>query len=145
MNSESTVVVDATFLTDLFLSSRVRNPFAVRASKILMGKRARVIAPYHSIFEVSSALRWEKAHAKAFVPCPDLKDFRYLALNIDKAFLEKYLDTSLPRLKAGDSLYLAVAKKESAILITNDSELGKVGNSCGVEALTVEEFVARYE
>lgn len=64
---------------------------------------------------------------------------------IDEAFVSKYLDVSLPYLKAGDFIFLCLAKKESAMLLTDDAKLRARAIEAGVDALTTAEFLERFE
>jgi predicted nucleic acid-binding protein len=52
------------------------------------------------------------------------------------------LDQDLPYLKAGDFIFLAMAKKMGLPLITNDQELYTRSQECGVSVFTPEEFLS---
>lgn len=147
MTTRALVVIDTTFLVDLYLCSRPRHIPALEAARLLKAKGAKVVAPFHSMFEVRSAITNEKevssTTGKPFTPCLEANEFSYEGLPIDKGFVANYFSDTLPYLKGADSMYLAVAKKEAAILLTNDIKLIKAAKKCGVDVLTPQEFVER--
>jgi predicted nucleic acid-binding protein len=64
------------------------------------------------------------------------------AVPIDQAFIERYPMVGLPNMKAGDLLYLAMAKADGAHLITEDQELYDKARGAGVTAFKVFEYVS---
>jgi hypothetical protein len=60
---------------------------------------------------------------------------------IDDVFIELYFDRELPKMKAGDLIFVALAKGEGRTLITEDGTMLKEAKRAGVEALTIQEYL----
>jgi uncharacterized protein YacL len=46
----------------------------------------------------------------------------------------------IPHIKAGDHIFVAVAKVDSIPLITNDGKMNEVAKQCGVQVFSPKEF-----
>ena len=58
---------------------------------------------------------------------------------IDHKFIENYFDVDIPYAKAGDSIYMVMAKKLGLPLITRDKGMYKVSKAAGINVLTISE------
>jgi predicted nucleic acid-binding protein len=62
-------------------------------------------------------------------------------IHIDKPFIEKYAMADIPYIKAGDHIYIAIAKVNDYPLVTSDSKMFAICKQCGVRAFTPTEFL----
>jgi rRNA-processing protein FCF1 len=63
------------------------------------------------------------------------------AVPIDMAFLDHHPTGDLPHLKAGDLIYLAMAKADKVPLITEDQGLYDKAREAGVAVFKISEYV----
>lgn len=145
-----TVVIDTNILVDIFLESRSRYADAKKLGQLLSENRFLVKLPMHAFFELSSALRSEKANKHSTEPMPynpeytEKAGFRLDQVPIDEIFLNKYLDTTLPYLKGGDFIFLCMAKKDGSELITEDKKLYDAAKGAGVNVYSIKEFMEAF-
>lgn len=64
---------------------------------------------------------------------------------IDDSFLQKYMDTSVPYLKAGDLLFVLIAKKEGLKLITEDVAQYEVARAANVEVYKIQDYLNTHD
>jgi hypothetical protein len=71
-------------------------------------------------------------------------DYPIRLIHIDKAFIEKYAMADIPYIKAGDHIFIAIAKLDGYVLITSDKQAISVAKQCGVRVFEPEEFLKKY-
>ena len=140
------VIVDASVLVDFVLENSPRHNGAVRLFTFLLKHQIRVRIPFHAAFEHMSAIRrnvWFEDGQQAPHARQDNQGLQVqlFAVPIDNAFIERYPTVGLPYMKAGDLLYLAMAKADGAPLITEDQELYDKAQKAGITTFKVSEYV----
>jgi predicted nucleic acid-binding protein len=101
--------------------------------------------PMHGLFEIACAFTRLRTVEKTELPTGFSLGWQKIPIEqvpIDLDFVKEYLDQDLPYLKAGDFIFLAMSKKMGFPLITNDKELYKKSQDCGVSVFTPEEFLS---
>jgi predicted nucleic acid-binding protein len=138
------IVIDSSVLVRIFDEAEDGHGQAVKIGHYLVDNGIRVRIPYHALFEVSSTFKRknQSGSLKAYQGIAEMNPLLVDPVPVDEAFFSRYFDASLPYLKAGDSLFLAMAKKDSAILITEDKQQYAAAQSVGVQVFRVEEFLA---
>lgn len=66
--------------------------------------------------------------------------FTILPVPIDQRFYEHYRDPTLPYIKAGDFIFLAMAKRDRCPLISEDGKLRNRAREAGVSVFSIDEF-----
>jgi len=134
------VLVDSCVLIDSFDPSSTNHASSLHLMEALADKEAVVIMPAHGCFEVQCTIARLKAEKRFKVPAIDpKKNYRLKLLPIDDGFIAKYKMADVPRLKAGDHIFLAVAKVDNISLITSDTQLLSAGRRAGVSVFTPAE------
>jgi predicted nucleic acid-binding protein len=138
-NTITRLILDTSVLIDMLCSPRPRHPAAKRLQAILERDRTTIVLPYFALFEVAAATKSEKVSSTFKFPA----DF---ALNldlrpIDLAFFRTYYDPSLPNVRAGDLVFLALAKHDALPLVTEDVPLRAACRSIAINVYGIEEYV----
>lgn len=99
-----------------------------------------VTMPAHGWFEVQCTLQRLRNEGKFVGPKIDEKQQCPLKLiHIDEKFIAKYAMADIPYIKAGDHIFLAVAKVNNVSLITSDGNMIKIAKAAGVSVFTPAE------
>lgn len=61
-------------------------------------------------------------------------------IHIDQPFIQKYAMADIPYIKAGDHIFIAVAKVNGWPLITSDSKMVKVAKQCSIRVYSPAEY-----
>ena len=138
----SCIIVDTSVIVDMFLTTSSRHPDAKKILKYLNETQKPVRIPMFALFEIHSALQNIKINLKS----GKLKFYGEISLDlepipIDQDFIKKYLIKDLPYLKAADLIFVAMAKVDGCILITEDKEQYNKSKSFGVKSYRIEEFL----
>ena len=102
-----------------------------------------VTMPAHGWFEVQCTL--QKLAKENRLSAPTIAgqhQYPIRLLHIDKPFIEKYAMADIPYIKAGDHIFVAVAKLNSCPLITSDNRMTVVSKECGVRVFSPGEFLS---
>jgi predicted nucleic acid-binding protein len=62
-------------------------------------------------------------------------------IHIDHDFILRYRMAAIPYIKAGDHIFLAIAKVDGLPLITSDAKMISVAKRCGVKVFHIKELV----
>ncbi len=68
-------------------------------------------------------------------------DYRIELIHIDDQFINKYAMADIPYIKAGDHIFIAIAKINDYALITSDAKMIDVSKQCGVRVFEPAEFM----
>jgi len=117
----SCVVIDTSVLTDIFLTTRDRRPDAKELWDYLIEKGLRIRVPMYAVFEFACALKNEQilSWPQKLHVWDEFAEDRPLWLEVvpmDQGFFEKYFSTELPHMRAGNLIFVAMAKVDGAIL-----------------------------
>ena len=141
------IVVDTSVILDILVTTRPGHRFAKLIGVYLIDNDIRITVPLHALFEIKSGLLEAKKDASAIGDELKLNEdvsegtpLKYNFLPIDTAFFDKYFDAELPHIKAGDYMYVTVAKNNGLTLLTEDSTQYAVAKEAGVTVYNIEEF-----
>jgi len=144
-------IVDSCVVVDAFDTS---SDWHASAHTFLESARAadcRLVMPMHGVFEVKCAMH-RIVHVEKRKVSPPYKAFEsalhIIPQPIDHKFMEQYSGVDVPYAKAGDTIYLVMAKRLGLRLVTRDGPMLEKALSCGIRGLTVEqalEFVTADE
>jgi predicted nucleic acid-binding protein len=142
------VVLDTSVLADFALGSASRHNDAVRLMEALVARSIRTVVPFHAAIEFMCTLRrvvrCEDGHQSPHAAnMPGTIQLKLLAVPIDSDFMQRYPTSDLPLLKAGDILFLAIARAGAVPLLTEDKKLYSQAKSVGVQSFTIQEYLAR--
>ena len=62
-------------------------------------------------------------------------------IHIDKSFIEQYAMVNVPYIKAGDHIFIVIAKVNDYPLITSDANMIDVSKKCGIRVFKPAEFM----
>jgi len=143
----SKLIVDANVFIDSFdRSSKFRDEsieFLSKTAEI----RQLITMPAHGLFEITCTLkRMSEIDRKYLHPLIfGQTQYPIEAIHIDQEFIEKYSTVEVPYIKAGDHLYLVVAKFNNYPLITRDDKLKKCAKKAGINVQNPTEFLTKLE
>lgn len=145
----SDIIIDTSVLVDIFVTTRSRHSDAKELGKYLIDNQLTIRIPWHAVFEFASALESEKivSSRQRLELWPELDEATPLVFDpvpIDGDFVMKYYSRDLPYMKAGDSIFVAMARVDGAILITEDSEQYKKAQAVGVDTYRIGEFLDKF-
>ena len=131
--AEVKLLVDSCVFVDAFDPGSPNHKESLTLLTYLRAKDKPITMPAHAWFEVECALR-KLASEKRFVGPVIEGAMRYPVelMHIDAEFIDKYSMADVPNIKAGDHIFLAVAKIDGYPLITSDSQLLSAARRCGV-------------
>ena len=143
------IVIDTCVLIDILISGRSRHDKAILLANKLADDTLKCGIPMHCMFELVSAVRSE-FNSKGAPLKSDFIDekipFEFELIPIDDSFLKKYLFETLKKkilvkLKAGDMIFVLLAMRHDAILITEDKPMKKTAESLGLKAVSIKEYL----
>ena len=140
------VVVDTCVLVDFALETAERHPDAVLVFRLLTERRIRIRAPYHAAFEFLATVRRSVLLDGATQASHSgMADHSLVVavhtVPINSAFTDHYTTTGLPHLKAGDLIFLALARGDGATLITEDNDLHNKAPLAGVRCFKMRQYI----
>jgi hypothetical protein len=97
--------------------------------------------PAHGWFEVQCTLQRLLVEKRFVGPViQGQMSYPVELIHIDQPFIQKYAMASIPYLKAGDHIFLAIAKLNGYPLITCDLNMTEVAKECGIRVFSPSEF-----
>ena len=96
----------------------------------------------HGLFEIQCTMRRFTKKDKRIVSSPFStfeKSIKVRYQPIDEVFLNEFFDVDVPYAKAGDTIYMVMAKKLDLPLITRDGGMYKASKEAGIKVLTITE------
>lgn len=140
IEARTNILVDSCVFIDTFDPASPNHKDSLALLEELAKRNVVVTMPAHGWFEVQCTLQRLRSEGRFVGP---LLDGRYQyplkLIHIDDKFIAKYAMTDLPYIKAGDHIFLAVAKVNDISLITSDGGLLKVAKAAGVSVFTPAE------
>ena len=136
------LLVDSCVFVDAFDPQSPNHPAAFRLLEELLARELLITMPAHWWFEVKCAL--QKLSSEQSYVAPVIAGRMVYPVNlihIDKPFIEKYSKADIPYIKAGDHIFIAVAKINDYTLITSDKKMIDVSKQCGVRVFEPTEFM----
>jgi predicted nucleic acid-binding protein len=139
------MVVDASVLVDMLITNRQRHPLALKLAQHIKTSGLSVTIPIYAVLEIKCAIDAERrtpGHGNLRSDIFSENDpLKVLTIPIDNAFLQKYLDLSVPYIRTGDLCYILIAKKHGCPLITEDAQQYDVAKKVGVSAYRIAEYL----
>lgn len=136
------IIVDSSVVIDAFDSNSKSHHVA---NLFIEGAREngfKLVMPMHAFFEVKCTMH-RIAHFEKRKVSPPYKSFDtalpFVPQPIDQKFVDNYFEVDVPYAKAGDTIFLVMAKKLGLALVTHDTGMREKARSCGINALNAEE------
>ena len=143
LESRINILVDSCVFIDSFDPASDNHVASLALLEELARRGVVVTMPAHGWFEVQCTLQRLRSEGRFVGPLLDgRQQYPLKLIHIDDKFIGKYAMADLPYIKAGDHIFLAVAKVNGISLITNDGTLIKVAKSAGVSVFTPAEALA---
>jgi predicted nucleic acid-binding protein len=103
--------------------------------------------PAHGLFEITCSLKRLSEKDRKYVHPVILGKTQYPieAIHIDSEFIAKYSQVNVPYTKAGDHLFLVVAKHNNYPLVTRDKGLSARAKEANVAVYTPTEYLAELD
>jgi predicted nucleic acid-binding protein len=141
------IVVDNSVLIDILVEDEEKTNLARLVYDCIKSINAEIFLPIFALFEIKSALSnkkitKEKINLNQSLSKDNSLKFRYFP--IDSDFVTSYLDSEIGYLKAADYVYVCLAHKENAILITEDKQQYKVSKKAMIETYKLSEFASKF-
>jgi len=143
--AQKLIIVDSSVVVDAFDSTSSHH---TDAHAFLESARAHgflVTMPMNGYFEVKCSMR-RIAHVEMKKVSPPYISFATAypikTIAIDMKFVDNFENVPVPYAKAGDTIFLVLAKKLGLPLVSRDGPMLDKAKECGILALTVEEGLA---
>lgn len=136
------LLFDSCVFIDAFDPDSPNHAESLQLLEILASKEVSVVMPAHGWFEVQCSL--QKLGADRRFAGPTLKgnmQYELKLIHIDDKFIQKYSMAEIPYIKAGDHIFLAVAKVDGYSLVTSDGKMKQIGAACGVQVFSPAEAI----
>lgn len=135
-------LVDSCVFIDSFDPRSPNHADALRLLEDLLRRGLLLTMPAHGWFEVQCTLQRLVKEGKFTAPTIAGKhQYPVRLVHIDKPFIERYSSVDLPYLKAGDHIFVAIAKVNAWPLVTSDRAMTEASNQCGVQVFSPAEFM----
>lgn len=136
------VVVDSCVFIDAFDPQSANHAASLEVLEQLTARKIVPLMPAHGWFEVQCALKRLEAENRFVGPrVAGFMQQEVELLHIDQAFIKAYQMVRIPRLKASDHIFVAVALRKNYPLISSDTQMLDVASSIGVNSMTPARFV----
>ena len=142
--TKARVILDSSVIVSALEPSDASHKVSRTLVDHLINGPYQIRMPMHGLFEIACTFTRLRTVEKTELPIGFSSGWQKIPIEqvpIDLDFVKKYLDQDLPYLKAGDFIFLAMSKKMRLPLITNDQELYRKSQDCGVSVFTPEEFL----
>lgn len=136
------LLVDSCVFIDAF---DPQSPNHAESLKLLEGLRHRdmlITMPAHGWFEIQCTLKRLIAEKRYVGPAIQSQmNYPVELIHIDKTFIEKYAMIDIPHIKAGDHIFIAIAKVNGYPLVTSDAKMIEISRLCGVCVFSPTEYL----
>jgi predicted nucleic acid-binding protein len=137
------VILDTQVLIDFAFQHRPRHEAAVRLFESLRSTDIPVVIPGHAIFEYQSAFR-QASNDPSSELAPQARSaqlYHLYPVSIDQALFDASARFSLPRLRGGDLVFVALAAVLERPLVTEDSEIRGKAAELQVSVHSINEYL----
>ena len=135
------LLVDSCVFVDAFDPTSANHAASLALLNYLRAQNKPITMPAHAWFEVECSLKWlilEKRYVGPVIQ--GRMDYPVELIHIDEDFVSKYKMADIPYIKAGDHIFIAIAKIEGYPLITSDAKMLAVAKKCGVRVFEPKEM-----
>lgn len=145
MNEHKLLIIDSCVIIEAFDGSSEYHSSAVKLIESAKSNSYKMIMPMHGFFEVKCAVqRLTECEGKTIsTPYTKVGDLPIVTQAIDEKFIVDYSDVDVPYAKAGDYIFLIMAKKLGLPLVTRDSDMIKRSKKCGINVYTPEQILSQ--
>lgn len=135
------LLVDSCVFIDAFDPQSPNHAESLGLLEALRSRGILVTMPAHGWFEVQCTLQ-RLVSEKRFVGLAIQGQMNYPIelIHIDKPFIQKYSMANIPYIKAGDHIFVAIAKVNGYPLVTSDSKMTEISKQCGIRVFSPVEF-----
>lgn len=139
------VLVDSCVFISAFDSQSQNYELSHKFLEWLLAKKLTITMPAHAWFEVLCTLRRLERNDKSFKGRPVCGNWTYPIelIHIDDAFIKKYGNVYINYIKAGDHIFLVVAKVNKFPIVTLDEKMKSVALKEGISVFSPEKFMAQ--
>lgn len=138
-------ILDANVFVDSFDKASPSHKICWEMLDFLAKYKIVPTMPMHGWFEVQVNLKKIQGKGNLLHPIFDSKhEFKLEYIHIDDVFLANYANIDVEYIKAGDHIYLVVAKKHNKRLVTSDEKMLRVAKRSGIQAMTPAEYMASF-
>ena len=135
------LLVDSCVFIDAFDPQSANHRAAVQLLEQLRLRDLLITMPATGWFEVQCTLQRLILEQRFVGPAiAGRMDYPIKLIHIDQPFIEKYAMADIPYIKAGDHIFIAIAKKDDYTLITSDAKMIDVSKKCGIRVFKPAEF-----
>ena len=137
----SKIILDSNVFINAFKADSEFREESVLFLQEMSRIKQQVTMPSHGLFEYKCTLKKIEEIDKTFSP-PDITNpYPIEAIHIDYDFIKKYVNLDIPYTKAGDHLYMVVAKHNNYPLITRDKGMSKRAVEAQINVFTPTEYL----
>jgi predicted nucleic acid-binding protein len=136
------IILDACVVIHALDSNAEQHGEARDLVRHLKEKKFQVVMPMHGFFEIQCAMKRMTRVEGRRITSPfnaEVKALHITPQPIDHKFIENYFNVEIPYAKAGDSIYIVMAKKLGLPLVTRDKGMYKVSKKAGINVLSISE------
>src|SRR5688572_11223357 len=135
------LLIDSSVFTDAFDPASRNHEPSIDLLEELRRRKVLITMPAHGWFEVQCALQKMTAEKRFVGPrIVGVMNYPVELIHIDEQFIRKYAMADIPYIKAGDHIFVAVAKINDWPLVTNDVQMIDISAKCGVKVFSPAEF-----
>lgn len=137
-------LIDSCVYVDAFDPESPNHLESLALLDYLRSKRRIITMPAHAWFEVQCSLQKLTEQGRFVGPTFQGKmNYEIELIPIDDKFIEKYRMAGIPYIKAGDHIFLAIAKIDGYSLVTSDAQMIAVAKQCGIRVFHPKELTER--
>lgn len=134
------VTIDTNVMISMILEDQPHHQEAIKVYNKIKDENWRVILPLTSVYENQCVLKRERLKGKLLLS-RSFEGLEYDTIDISNKNFDEYFFPDLPYTKAGDMLFLSIAKRWCIPLITEDKKLLRAGKDAGIVAVNCEGFL----
>ena len=136
------ILIDTCVFIDAFDADSDNHHDSLNLLEELRKHNLLITMPAHAWFEVQCT--FQKLTKERRFKGPTIggrMDYPIELIHIDDKFIIKYAMVDIPYIKAGDHIFVTVAKLNNYPLITSDGKMIDVCKKCGISVYTPNEFL----
>lgn len=140
------LIVDSCVFIDAFDPQSSNHQDSLSFLECLRRLNRLITMPAHGWFEVQCTLQRLTNQNKFIGPrILDVMIYPIELIHIDKEFIEKYAMVDVPYTKAGDHMFIVVAKVNGYELITSDQKMYDISKSININVFKPREYLCEIE
>jgi predicted nucleic acid-binding protein len=137
------LIVDAGVFIDAFDSESPSREESIDFLSKIAASGKIITMPAHGLFEIKCAFK-KLLTLKNNFSGPNILDkmnHQIEIIHIDEAFINRYIGVDIPYIKAGDHIYIVVAKDNGYTVVTRDNTFTNRALEAGVKVLSPKEYI----